>query len=723
MAEAFWLQNPVARSFLITDRFNSDRPYGNGKHEGIDLAATDSAGFPVAILAAQRGVVSKVASITTGYGTYCVVRHEWATGEVYYTWYGHMSKIDVRAGDYVQAGQHLGTAGSTGNSTGVHLHLTLQYQGHGFSGYVVADVVDPLPYFKDTVPKVREAMFVADENVPDGTSFQPGTAFTKTWRLRNSGTLAWGTGCKLSFNAGDRLGAPEMVPLPDANPGEEVLISVPMVAPTALGSYTSTWKPRDASGNSFEFPVWAKILVAGSAVQDAALFVDDVSIPAGTLVQPSETFLKQWRVKNTGTSTWKSGYTLAFLDGDQLSGVSSVAAPYTRPGEDAVVGITLQAPPVSGSYRGAWQLRNLQGQNFGEVLSVAVKVPAATSDVDELTYVDDVTFEDGVRVQPGQAMNKIWRVRNTGETTWGAGYVLAFLNGEKMGAPETVALPQIAPGQTVDITVPMTAPLKAGLYRSNWTPRNVAGQEFMWELYNQIEVISTVIPGEQKDDSKFEKDITIPDGTSIQAGASFLKTWRMRNTGTTTWTKDYKLCFQAGVQMGNIGSVASPSTVEPGQTVDISVNLTAPLTPGEHKTTWRLKNPTGEWFGNFFYALIKVPTPAPATMDNRAVFMSHETYDLWAAVKPGEVFEKIWRVRNTGKSTWGEGYTLVFLDGEKMGGPDSAPTPLTTTNQAARLRVTLTAPMKLGVYKGYWKLRDPRGQFFGPRLPVWITVK
>lgn len=67
-------------------------------------------------------------------------------GDTYYTWYAHLSRIDVMVGHFVSRGQRIGVMGSTGNSTAPHLHLNLQHIGHGLSGYVIDDVVDPLPF-------------------------------------------------------------------------------------------------------------------------------------------------------------------------------------------------------------------------------------------------------------------------------------------------------------------------------------------------------------------------------------------------------------------------------------------------------------------------------------------------------------------------------------------------------------------------------------------------
>ena len=235
--------------------------------------------------------------------------------------------------------------------------------------------------------------------------------------------------------------------------------------------------------------------------------------------------------------------------------------------------------------------------------------------------------------------------------------------------------------------------------------------------------MGTVNPGDLVDDAKFETDITIPDGTSIQAGTNFLKTWRVRNTGTTTWNKNYMLAFKSDEQMGASASVPLTLIVEPGDVAGLSVNLTAPLTPGTYKSTWQLKNGQGNFFGHSYYTIIKVPSTVPPPADNRAVLLAHETYPLNTTVRPGQAIEKIWRARNSGQSTWGAGYSLAFLRGSQMSGQGSVSIPETIYNQVARLRVYLRAPTVPGTYKGYWQLRDPRGEYFGPKLPAWIIVK
>ncbi len=93
------------------------------------------------------------------------------------------------------------------------------------------------------------------------------------------------------------------------------------------------------------------------------------------------------------------------------------------------------------------------------------------------------------------------------------------------------------------------------------------------------------------DQAAFIKDVTIPDGMKMAPGEKFTKTWRVKNTGSCAWTSDYYIWFLGENQMG--GSTTYPitsSTVMPGSEVDISIELTAPQSPGEYRGVWGLYN-------------------------------------------------------------------------------------------------------------------------------------
>lgn len=90
---------------------------------------------------------------------------------------------------------------------------------------------------------------------------------------------------------------------------------------------------------------------------------------------------------------------------------------------------------------------------------------------------------------------------------------------------------------------------------------------------------------------------TIPDESKFLPGATFTKTWRLMNSGSTTWSNDYKLVFANGDQMGANQEYRIPVPVEPGKIIDMSIQMKAPDTAGNYKGYWKIKNPDGTIFG------------------------------------------------------------------------------------------------------------------------------
>jgi hypothetical protein len=117
--------------------------------------------------------------------------------------------------------------------------------------------------------------------------------------------------------------------------------------------------------------------------------------------------------------------------------------------------------------------------------------------------------------------------------------------------------------------------------------------------------------------ASFIADVTIPDNTVVASNATFLKTWRLRNIGTCTWTPAYSVSFLNGDSMGLPAGYSQALTsvpVPPGGTVDISVNLTAPSGNGTFTGNWSIREPGGQIFGTNFIVKIKVFTLTTITL-------------------------------------------------------------------------------------------------------------
>jgi hypothetical protein len=148
----------------------------------------------------------------------------------------------------------------------------------------------------------------------------------------------------------------------------------------------------------------------------SAHFVQDATIPDGTIMSPGESYWKTWSVQNTGSCTWNSSYNLIYIDGDIMGGgyvmnFPTVAAP------DQTVDITLElwAPLDAGTYTGHWMIRSPDksvtfgvGQ-YNQPLSVQVVVVAGTPANKKTASPYDVT---------NVTYNEVERVCKPANTFW-----------------------------------------------------------------------------------------------------------------------------------------------------------------------------------------------------------------------------------------------------------------------------------------------------------------
>jgi hypothetical protein len=111
------------------------------------------------------------------------------------------------------------------------------------------------------------------------------------------------------------------------------------------------------------------------------------------------------------------------------------------------------------------------------------------------------------------------------------------------------------------------------------------------------------------DSSAFVSDVTIPDGTVIAPGQTFVKTWLLRNAGTCTWSKSYYLTFVSGDDLDGVETLIGQS-VSPGGQAKVSVSLTAPDSYATYTGYWRLANASGVAFGASFWVKILVSDDA-----------------------------------------------------------------------------------------------------------------
>ena len=139
-----------------------------------------------------------------------------------------------------------------------------------FTATATLPLPTPLPPTATAIPVICDQIkFIQDVTVADGTTYSPGSEFTKIWRLRNDGSCTWDTSYSLVFVSGERMGAPKSVSLPGTiRPGQSVDLEVDFLAPAEQGRYRGYWMLTNAEGERFGYgdnanePFWVEIKVS-----------------------------------------------------------------------------------------------------------------------------------------------------------------------------------------------------------------------------------------------------------------------------------------------------------------------------------------------------------------------------------------------------------------------------------------------------------------------------
>ena len=167
---------------------------------------------------------------------------------------------------YTSAAQTLGSMSTQGE------YVTFTPQPLATTTLSMASVTPLVLATYTTVPPISPppvircdaAAFIGDVTYPDGSIVAPGSAFTKIWRVQNTGTCTWTTSYALVYVSGERFSAPSAVSMiGTVAPGQTVDLAVNLIAPTKSGSYIGYWKLRNSAGALF-----------GVGAGDASIYVD-----------------------------------------------------------------------------------------------------------------------------------------------------------------------------------------------------------------------------------------------------------------------------------------------------------------------------------------------------------------------------------------------------------------------------------------------------------------
>jgi ABC-type amino acid transport substrate-binding protein/heat shock protein HslJ len=151
----------------------------------------------------------------------------------------------------------------------------------------------------------------------------------------------------------------------------------------------------------------------------ADLSFDDKNMTAPPVLNPGQPFTKGWRMRNSGTCTWTTGYALAYTSGNvpaaQMGGQPIPVTRDVRPGETFDFQVNLIAPIAPGTYQGFWNMRNAQNQRFGETVWVGITVrgAATATPAPTQTPVPNISFTaNPTSITAGQAVLFQWAVEN-----------------------------------------------------------------------------------------------------------------------------------------------------------------------------------------------------------------------------------------------------------------------------------------------------------------------
>lgn len=149
---------------------------------------------------------------------------------------------------------------------------------------------------------------------------------------------------------------------PTTFPTQAIIISTPIPNFTFVPSPTGTVFTPTVNPSSL-----------GSGCNNLRL-ISDVTIPAGTVLQPREFFTKTWQVENNGTCDWVYLHHLTFISGDQMAGEDTRLSKVIPPGKWTQISVDLEAPSREGTYTGYWRFADPDGNVFGSTLTVSIVV-------------------------------------------------------------------------------------------------------------------------------------------------------------------------------------------------------------------------------------------------------------------------------------------------------------------------------------------------------------
>jgi|GEM_PF-3377837 len=453
----------------------------------------------------------------------------------------------------------------------------------------------------------------------------------------------------------------------------------------------------DASNNQFPNLTDIVIKTASTKTCDSAQFVADVTVPDGSTIDPGITFTKTFRLRNIGTCTWATTYTMVFDAGTQLG--STISVPFTHtvaPGATIDLSVNLTAPKIPDYYISYWKFKNASGTPFG------------------IGFNANRSWWVEINVTGTSTTNVVYDfTANAKSASWSSGAGgLSFpgTDGDAKGFALKLDQPNFESGVVATQPGLLVSPqqITNGFIQGRYSDFTVQiGDRFQTTVGCQAGATSCYVA--------YRLDYEV-DG--------FVRTfWPFRD-------KFDGLTYNARLDLSPLA----------GQTVKFILYVSAWGSPVGDHALWG--NPVITRSG-----IVVTPTPTvtgtpptstptrtagpgivPASSCNKAQFVSDVTIPDGTVILPGATFTATWRLKNVGSCAWTTSYQLVFVSGEQMGAPAfSALTKGVAVGETADISVVMTAPQVTGLYRGYWMIKDASGALFGTgpqgNRPWWVDIR
>lgn len=204
-----------------------------------------------------------------------------------------------------------------------------------------------------------------------------------------------------------------------------------------------------------------------------AAYVKDMTIPDGTFLTPGETFVKTWKLQNTGSCTWTNGFPIVFVSGYDMDGSDTEIDQTVYANKKAEISISLTAPDDEGTYTGYWQMSDEYGDLFGELVSVEIVVvePTVTSTpTATLTYTMTPTATLTLTATSTPTMTSVSTSTSTPTATWTYTITPTAIN---TSTPTSVSTKTLTPIPTViptDTPVPTSTSTPTAIWTYTTTP-------------------------------------------------------------------------------------------------------------------------------------------------------------------------------------------------------------------------------------------------------------